>query len=119
MYSTFGGGGGRKQRPWSNLLIIEDVVVSYTFLVFRSHFEPISSEFEGALHFLHLGWGGGCRKRRPRSNSLITEDLVSHTFFRSISHFRLFLSGFEGVFLFYIWGEGVIENEAPGHFIDN
>ena len=53
------GGGGRKQIPWSNLLIIEDLVVSYPFVLFRSHFEPISSDFEGGLHFLHLVGGGG------------------------------------------------------------
>lgn len=50
---------------------------------------------------------------------MITQDLVSHTFFMSISHFRLFLSDFEGVFLFYIWREGVIENEVPRQFIYN
>ena len=54
-----GGGGVAKQRPWSNSLIIKDLVVSYTFLASRSHFKPISSDFEGGLHFLHLGGGGG------------------------------------------------------------
>ena len=54
-----GGGGVGKQRPWSNSLIIKDLVVSYTFLASRSHFKPISSDFEGGLHFLHLGGEGG------------------------------------------------------------
>ena len=53
------GAGGRKQRPWSNSLIIEDLVVSYTFLVSRSHFEPISSDFEGGALFSTFGGGGG------------------------------------------------------------
>ena len=51
------GRRGRKQRPWSNSLIIEHLDVYYTFLVSKSHFEPISSDFEGGLHFLHLEGG--------------------------------------------------------------
>lgn len=42
-----GAAGDRKQRHWSNSLLIEDLVVSYTFLRSRSHFKPISSDLEG------------------------------------------------------------------------
>ena len=81
-YCGLWGGGVGKQRPWSNSLIIKDLAVSYTFLASRSHFKPISSDFEGGLHFLHLGGGGGgrgCRKGRPTLNSLIPQRILSPT----------------------------------------
>ena len=57
---TFREGGCKKRRPWSNLLTIEYLVVSYTPLVSRSRFKLFSSDFDGgggALRFLHLGGG--------------------------------------------------------------
>ena len=57
-FYTFREGGCKKRRPWSNLLTIEYLVVSYAPLVSRSRFKPFSSVFEGGggtLRFLHLG----------------------------------------------------------------
>ena len=76
-----GRGGCKKRRPWSNLLTIEYLVVSYTPLVSRSRFKLFSSDFDGGGGSSFSTFGGwGYRNRRLWSSSLISEGpVVSYT----------------------------------------
>ena len=81
-FYTLREGGCKKRRPWSNLLTVEYLVVSYTPLVSRSRFKPFSSDFEGGggSSFSTFGGGWGYRNRRLWSSSLISEaPVVSYT----------------------------------------
>jgi len=76
-FYTFREGGSEKRRPWSNLLTIEYLVVSYTPLESRSRFLVILRV--GGSSFSTFG-GWGYRNRRLWSSSLISEvPVVSYT----------------------------------------